>query len=197
MAGTPTYRHARATERRRRVARWVLLVRAVVVMSVGLAFLLSGVNRPVLGNLLATYWLAGALLTIGWVRANRGKPGSRLALTGGIAGVIAAIIGLTRLLIEQVVSVDAVLALVGVSAIVIGVLRLAGAVRDDPRPFTTATRRVLLGLSEVGIGVIAIVADEVTRTMTNAAGIWALVGGTIMLFDARYVRTSSDDERTG
>jgi hypothetical protein len=71
MAGTAAHRDARAVERRRRVVRWVLMARAVVVISLGLAFLLTGVNRPVLGNLLATYWLAGALLTLGWVRANR------------------------------------------------------------------------------------------------------------------------------
>ena len=175
----------------------MLLVRAVVVMSLGLALLPSGVNRPILGNLLATYWLAGALLTLGWVRANRAQAGSRLALIGGIAGIVVAIVGLSRLLIERVLSVDAALALLGISAIVIGALRLAGAVRDDPRPFRTPIRRVLLGLSEIGIGVIAILADEVTRTMTDAAGIWALVGGTIMLLDARDVLVSSGDERTG
>jgi Short repeat of unknown function (DUF308) len=125
-----------------------------------------------------------------------GQPVSRLGLIGGIAGVIAALIGLTRLLLQRVLSADAALALLGISAIVIGALRLAGAVRDDPRQFRTPIRRALLGLNEIGIGVIAIVADEATRTITNAAGIWAIVGGTIMLLDARYVRTLSDDERT-
>jgi hypothetical protein len=179
---TPTAGAGRA-----RLVRWILIVRAIVVLSLGAAFLVTDDDRPLLGNLLATYWLAGAILTLGWVRAHRGRSGSRLALIGGLAGIVAAIIGLTRLLIESVASADEAMALVGVSAVAIGSLRLAGALRDDPRPLERPLRRILLGVSEIALGVILIATDEVTPPMTTAAGVWAAVGGTIMLLDARAV----------
>jgi hypothetical protein len=176
---TPTAGAGRA-----RLVTWIPIVRAVVVLALGAAWLVTGDNRPLLGNLLATYWLAGAVLTLGWVAANRGRSGSRLALIGGLAGVLAAVIGLTRFLIESVVSVDGALALVGVSAVVIGSLRLAGAVRDERRPHERPLRRIILGLSEIALGVVFIATDDVSRTMTTAAGLWAAVGGTFMLLDA-------------
>jgi uncharacterized membrane protein HdeD (DUF308 family) len=168
---------------------WILLVRAIVVLSLGFAFLISADNRPILGNLLATYWLAGALLTFAWVRANRGHPRARLALIAGIVGVVAAVIGLTRAFIEDALSVDAALALIGATAVVIGTLRLVGAFRDgtDERP--QRVRRVVLGLSEIAIGVIWIATDEMTRTVAAAMALWALVGGTIMLIDALSLRS--------
>jgi len=165
--------------------QWTLVVRAIVVLSLGATFLVTDDNRPLLGNLLATYWLAGAVLTLGWVHANRGRSGSRLALIGGLAGILAAVIGLTRFLIDDVVSADGAMALVGVSAVMIGGLRLAGALRDDPRPLERPLRRIILGGSEIALGVILIATDDVTPPMTTAAGVWAAVGGTIMLLDAR------------
>jgi hypothetical protein len=179
------------------LVRWILVLRAVVVLSLGAAFLVTGANRPILGNLLATYWLAGAVLTLGWVRANRGRSGSRLALIGGLAGVLAAAIGLTRFLIESVVSVDGALALLGMSAVLIGSLRLAGALRDDPRSLGRPLRRIVLGVSEIAIGVIFVAADDVTQTMTTAAGFWALVGGTIMLLDALAMRETTGHAEPG
>ena len=179
------------------VVRWILILRAVVVLSLGAVFVATGANRTLLGNLLATYWLAGAVLTLGWVRANRGRSGSRLALIGGVAGLVAAVIGLTRFLIESVASRDRALALIGVSAVVIGSLRLAGALRDDPRSFARPLRRVVLGVSEIAAGVILVAVDDLTRTMTTAAGLWAVAGGTIMLLDALALRETTGRANPG
>ena len=49
-------------------------------------------------------------------------------------------------------------------------------------------RRIVLGVSEIAVGVILVAADDVTRIMTTAAGFWAVAGGTIMLLDALAVR---------
>ena len=90
---------------------WVLLVRAVLVLGLGVAFLLSGTIRPVLGNLIAFYWLIGALVTLHWVRTNRGIRGLRLATAAGFLGVISAVVVLARSLIADVISTDAVLSI--------------------------------------------------------------------------------------
>ena len=174
---------------RRRVVQWILLLRAVVVLALGLAFLISGDNRRVLGNFLATFWLASAVLTLAWVRRNRGQSGSRLALTAGLVAVAAAVIGLTRFLIEGVISPDAALALIGATAMLIGALRLLGAFRDDASPRPRRSRSIALGVGEVALGVVWIATDEVTRTVTTAVAVWALLAGTIMLIDAINARS--------
>ncbi len=170
--------------RRRRLVRWILIVRAVVVLSLGLAFLISGDNRTILGNLLSTFWLAGALLTLAWARTNWGRHGSRLGLIAGVVGVAAAVIGLARFLIEGAISADAALAVLGVTAVLVGALRLVGAYRDDAAERPRLSRRIVLGLGEVVIGVVLITTDEVSPTVTTSIAIWALLGGTIMLIDA-------------
>jgi hypothetical protein len=66
--------------RHQTLLQWILIVRACVVLALGVSFLTSGDNRRILGNLLAGFWLAGAVLTLVWVRTNNRRPGSRLAL---------------------------------------------------------------------------------------------------------------------
>ena len=174
---------ARST-RRRRLVWWLLVGRAVLVLSLGLAFLLTGDNRSILGNLLSTAWLAGAVLTLAWVRTNWGRRGSRLSLIAGVVGIAGAIIGLSRFLIQSAISSDAALAILGATAVLVGALRLSGAYRDDAAERPRLSRRIVLGLGEVIVGVVWITTDEVTPTVTTSAGIWGLVGGTIMLIDA-------------
>ncbi len=170
------------------LVRWLLVGRAVVVLSLGVAFLVSGDNRPVLGNLLSTYWLAGAVVTLVWVRTNWGSRGSRLGLLAGLAGVVAAVIGLSRFLIQGAVSADGALALLGATAVVVGGLRLMGAFHDDAAERPRLSRRLVLGLGEIVVGVVWIATDDVTSTVTTSAAAWALVGGSIMLIDALSIR---------
>jgi hypothetical protein len=136
------------------------------------------------GNLLAVFWLTGALLTLRWVRQNQGRPRSTTATIAGVAGLLAAVVGLTRSLIEGLVSLDATLAALGVASIAVGTLRLLGGFHDEDIVGRMTTRRLTLGLSEVAIGVTWILVDDVTRTTRIAVGLWALVGGVVMLTDA-------------
>ena len=180
--------------RGRRLVGWLLIGRAILVLSLGLAFLVAGNNRPILGNLLSTYWLAGAILTLAWVRTNWGRHGSRLGLIAGGVGVAAAIIGLSRFLIQSAISADAALTILGATAVLVGTLRLLGAYRDDAAERPRLSRRIILGLGEVIIGVVWITTDEVTPAVTTSAAIWALIGGTIMLIDA--INTDTTQEAT-
>ncbi len=175
------------------LVRWILVVRAVVVLSLGLAFLVSGDNRPVLGNLLSTYWLAGAVVTLVWVRANWGRRGSRLGLIAGLAGIAAAVIGLSRFLLQGAVSADGALALLGATAVLVGGLRLLGAFHDDAAARQRLSRRLVLGLGEIVVGVVWIATDDVTSTVTTSGAVWALLGGSIMLIDALSFHTVREE----
>ena len=165
------------------------MIRSVLVIGLAIAFFASGTNRPVLANLIGTYWLVGALLTLAWARTNRGARGSRVAVAAGVVGVAAAAILLARSLIQDVISLDTALVILGVAAVLTGTLRLAGAFRseqvsDPPRPVL----RIVLGVSEIAIGVVFIAVDELTPTVATVAGLWALVAGTVMLLDALAMR---------
>ena len=110
-------------------------------------------------------------------------------MAAGVVGVAAAAILLARALIQDVISLDTALAILGVAAVLTGTLRLAGAFRseqvsDPPRPVL----RIALGVSEIAIGVVFIAVDELTQTVATVAGLWALVAGTIMLLDALAMR---------
>jgi uncharacterized membrane protein HdeD (DUF308 family) len=127
----------------------------------------------------------GALLTLRWARTNRGASGSRLALVAGVIGVAAAVVLLARSLLQGVISLDAALTLLGVTAVLTGTLRIVGAFHDEQAEGRSRTvRRIALGASEIGIGVIWIAIENVTQAVVRAAGLWALVFGTIMLLDA-------------
>ena len=82
------------------------MIRSVLVIGLAIAFFASGTNRPVLANLIGTYWLVGALLTLAWARTNRGARGSRVAVAAGVVGVAAAAILLARSLIQDVISLQ-------------------------------------------------------------------------------------------
>ena len=176
---------------RQAIMHWALILRAVVVLALGVALFISGAQHPIIGNLLATFWLAGALLTLRWSRDHRGVARSRLAMLAGVAGIAAATVLLARFLIESVMSLDATLAILGTAAVVVGTLRVVGAFRDEPADRPRPAMRLVLGASEIGIGVVWIVVDDLSRTFTMFAGLCALVVGTSMLVGALDLRRRS------
>jgi uncharacterized membrane protein HdeD (DUF308 family) len=173
--------------------RWVLAVRAVVVIGLGITFLATGTMRPVLGNLVAIYWLIGGVLTLRWVRA-RGRTGADWhSALAGVVGVILSVLVLSRSLYQGRLSVNAGLAIFGACAIITGALRLSGGFHDGLDPARQPRiRMIALGVIEVIVGVVFVAADHTTRQVAVVAGLWALVGGPIMFADALTLhRTAS------
>ena len=150
----------------------------------GVALFASGAQHAVVVHLLATFWVAGALLTLRWAREHRGSSRSRLAMLAGVAGVAAAVVLLARFMIEAVISRNTTLAILGITAVVVGTLRLFGVFRDEPGDRPRPARSLALGASEIGIGVVWIAVDDVSRTVTVFGGLCALVVGTSMLVGA-------------
>jgi uncharacterized membrane protein HdeD (DUF308 family) len=104
-------------------------------------------------------------------------------------GILAGVLVLARSALEDVLSASLVLTLLGLTAILTGLLRLSGSFRDhvvDGRP--RLPHRVALGVLELALGVVLVLAHRATRPVAIAAGLWAIVGGTIMLVDALALR---------
>ena len=176
--------------RRPRFVQGVLVVRATLILALGIAFLVSGTNHTLAGNFLATFWLMGGLLTLRWSFRERGRA-TRDARIAGVVAVVAAVILLARFLIDDVLSLDTTLALLGATAVVMGVVRLSGALHDEDERRPPEWRRTVLGVSEIALGVVWIAVDDLSPAFVTAAGVWALVGGTIMLLSALDVRSSN------
>lgn len=167
----------------------IMLARAVVALLLGLSVLLAEKTRPALGNFIGIYWLLGSLLTLRWVARHRRERGTRLARAAAVMGILAGVLVLARSALEDVLSASLVLTLLGLTAILTGLLRLSGSFRDhvvDGRP--RLPHRVALGVLELALGVLLVLAHRATRPVAIAAGLWAIVGGTIMLVDALALR---------
>ena len=168
---------------------WIMLARAAVALLLGLSVLLAEKSRPALGSFIGVYWVLGSLLTLRWVSRHRGERGARLAGAAAAMGILAGVLVLAREALQDVLSADVVLTLLGLTAVLTGLLRLSGTFRDhviDDRP--RLPHRVALGLLELALGVALLLADRATRAVAIAAGLWAIVGGTIMLVDALALR---------
>jgi uncharacterized membrane protein HdeD (DUF308 family) len=166
-----------------------MLARAAVALLLGLSVLLADKTRPALGNFIGIYWLLGSLLTLRWVSRHRGERGSRLAWAAAVMGILAGVLVLARFALEDVLSANLVLTLLGLTAILTGLLRLSGTFRDhvvDDR--SRLPHRVALGALELALGVALLLAHRVSRPAVIAAGLWAIVGGAIMLVDALAMR---------
>ena len=167
----------------------IMLARAVVALLLGLSLLLPEKTRPALRNFIGIYWLLGSLLTLRWVSRHRRERGTRLARAAAVMGILAGVLVLARSALEDLLSASLVLTLLGLTAILTGLLRLSGSFRDhvvDGRP--RLPHRVALGVLELALGVLLVLAHRATRPVAIAAGLWAIVGGTIMLVDALALR---------
>ena len=158
--------------------------------SVPFSLALVAVGGIVLANLVASYWLIGALVTITWAFSNRGSPGTRWSAIAGVVGVAAAVVVLARGLLSGVISLDGVLAILGVTSLATGTMRLAWMLHDKQDARHPVVHRTALGLIEITLGVVLILVHDLGQTLATAAGVWGLVAGTIMLIDAITMRRS-------
>ena len=187
---------ARTIERASRLW-WLFLLRGVAGLLLGISVMIGSENTDMLASFIAVYWLVGALLTIGWVLANRWRPGSRLGLAAAITGIAAACLVLVRTVLEDVVPVRFTLVALGVAAGFTGVLRLFGAFHDDESAVVRRRwKRVALGSLEVVLGLLLVFQEDSTRLLIVVVGVWGVVGGTILLLDSLKLRELVSRERS-
>lgn len=182
-----------ATIRRASRLWWVFLLRGVAGLLLGISVLLGSEHTETLASFIAMYWLVGALLTIRWVLANRWRPGSRLGMAAAVTGILAASLVLARNVLDDAVPIRFTLATLGAAALLTGVLRLFGAFHDDDESVIARRRakRLVLGTLEVVLGMLLLFAEDHSRLLVVVAGIWGLVGGTILMLDAFSLRRLS------
>ena len=172
---------------------WIPAIRGVIALTLGVLAVATGTHRSALLNFLGIYWLVSALLTITWALRIRWGRGSRLGLTAGIVGLVAAALVLLRGVLADAVPMSVLIDLFAVAAILTGILRLVGAFEVERRTGHWWTFGGLaLGSVEILLGVIVLVAGSADpRLVTAAIGTWGLIGGSLLLIEGIRIRRAA------
>ena len=167
-------------------------IRGAIALMLGVLAIATGSDRAALVNFLGIYWLFSAVLTLAWALRARWKPGSRLGLVAGTVGLVAGLLVLGRHILEPVVSARFLVDALGVSAVLTGTLRLAGAFEVERRTGRWWTFGGLaLGSVEIVLGAIVLFAGSGNlRLITAAIAAWGLIGGTLLLLEGYKIRRS-------
>ena len=105
---------------------WLSAVRGLVALTLALAVIVAGRGTARLLTFLGLYWMVGGLITLRFALAIRPRRGTRLAVVAGMAAVVGAVIVLLRDLLDGLVDEDLLVGLLGVSAVLTGLLRVLG-----------------------------------------------------------------------
>ena len=164
---------------------WIAVARGILSMLLGTAVLITDGNRATIVNAVGVYWLSVGLLTIRWAITVRWRRGSQIGLLAGGISVIAALLVLFRAQLQDTVSANTLIHVVGAAALLTGVLRVLGAFeveRQTGRRWTFGG--LALGSTEVILGVILFFADQGdVHAITIALAAWGLVGGALLLIE--------------
>ena len=178
------------------VGFWITLIRGIFAISLGLALLVqTDKTRPLLVNFMGFYWLASGIVSIRW--GIYGRRPRVLAVLAGVIGVLAGLVTVTRRLMFRFLEELIVVYLLGGVILLTGVAHMAGGFREGPgsgRQWSCFS--FLLGVFEVVLGGLLLLSPlELGPAVVWAAGIWALLGGLILIRDARRQRAKARSAR--
>lgn len=168
---------------------WITLARGILALLLGAVLLIQPFDTaPMLINFMGMFWLMSGILSVRWAFAR--KPVRGLPLIAGVLGIVTGIVVLARFLLRGVVDENLVLYLLALVILLTGLVHIFGGFitgEDLTRERTTAS--VILGLFEVGLGVLLFVAQlERINWVYLLLTAWALFSGFVLIFDALYMR---------
>jgi uncharacterized membrane protein HdeD (DUF308 family) len=184
-------RRDRQTALAHRVARlwWIGVLRGVVAIALGVSTLLASGSPERLATFLALYWLAGGVVTLRLAWAMRPSLGFRLAAVAGVVAITAAFLVVLREFLSGVISPVRTINILGLAALAMGTLRLVGAFEIERRTgHRWSIGGLILGVLEVGTGILLIRTDTVSRGVMVTVGVWALASGTLLIVEAVRAR---------
>jgi uncharacterized membrane protein HdeD (DUF308 family) len=174
---------------------WLTVLRGVVALTLALAIAVAGRSTERLVTFLALFWITGGLMTLRFALAIRPRPGFRLGLAAAIASVVGAVLLLFRDRLSGLVEQGVLIALLGVSAVLTGLLRMLGGFAAEERLGRRWTLGgIVLGTLEVTLGVLLLLTSEVEPgLLAPIAAAWGAVSGTLLLAQGlglrRFART--------
>jgi uncharacterized membrane protein HdeD (DUF308 family) len=174
---------------------WLTVLRGLVALALALAITVGGRNTARLVTFLALFWMTGGLITLRFALAIRPRPGFRLGLAAAIAAVVGAVLVLLRERLSGVVDPEVFVGLLGISAVLTGLLRILGGFAAEERVGRRWTLGgIALGTLEVALGVLLLVTSGVDADLLVPFGAaWGAVSGILLLAQGlrlrRFART--------
>jgi hypothetical protein len=158
---------------------WLTALRGLVA----LAITVGGRNTGRIVTFLALFWMTGGLITLRFALAIRPRPGFRLGLAAAIAAVLGAVLVLLRERLSGVVDPDVFVGLLGISAVLTGLLRILGGFAAEERVGHRWTLGgIVLGTLELGLGALLLLTSEVDPDLLVPIGAaWGAVSGILLL----------------
>jgi uncharacterized membrane protein HdeD (DUF308 family) len=174
---------------------WLTALRGLVALTLALAIAVAGRSTARLITFLALFWMTGGLITLRFALAIRPRPGFRLGLAAAIAAVVGAVLVLLRDRLSGRIEPDVFVGLLGVSAVLTGLLRILGGFAAEERLGRRWTLGgIVLGTLEVALGALLLLTNEVDPDLlVPIAAAWGAVSGILLLAQGlrlrRFART--------
>ena len=166
------------------------MVRGLVALTLALAITVAGRSTGRLVTFLGLYWMAGGLITLRLALAVRPRRGARLGLLAGMAAVVGALLLLFRHGLAGLVELDLLVRLLGVSAVLTGLLRVLGGFTAERRLGRRWTLGgVVLGTLEAALGGLLLLSTEVDPdVLWPVAAAWGVASGTLHVAEGLRLR---------
>jgi len=181
---------------------WLTTLRGIVALTLALAIAVAGRSNARLVTFLALFWMTGGLITLRFALAIRPRPGFRLGLAAATAAVVGAVLVLLRDRLSGVVDPDVFVRLLGISAVLTGLLRILGGFAAEERLGRRWTLGgIVLGTLELALGALLLLTSEVDPDLLVPIGAaWGTVSGILLLAQGlrlrRFARTWRQASRT-
>ena len=170
------------------LAAWMTFGRGLFATALGLALILwPDAARPFLANFIGAFWLSGGLLSIRWgLHTQHSK---MLTILVGLIGIVAGASVMGRTLVSQWVNPSFVVVMLGVVALLTGLLHVSGRMTVRHAPVGDLSRTgVLLGIIEIMLGLTLLFGSIYSGIAYMVSIAWALLGGIALFNDARLMR---------
>jgi uncharacterized membrane protein HdeD (DUF308 family) len=174
---------------------WLTALRGLVALALALAIAVAGRSTDRLVTFLALFWMSSGLITLRFALAIRPRPGFRLGLAAATAAVLGAGLVLLRDRLSGLVDPDVFVGLMGIAAVLTGLLRILGGFAAEERLGHRWTLGgIVLGTLEVALGAILLLTSGIDADLLiPIAAAWGGVSGLLLLIDGlrlrRLVRT--------
>jgi uncharacterized membrane protein HdeD (DUF308 family) len=171
----------------------ITFVRGGMAIALGLALALHHDRAPAaLANFMGVYWILNGVVTLQWsLMAER-----RRRLLPLVAGVIGIVTGAVVLLAD--VGTTFLLSILGAVIALTGIVHLLGGFELADVSGRRWRPGVPLGILEVGLGATLIVTSGQGGSLSTwLASAWALLGGTVLIFDALLIRRQLSGSELG
>jgi uncharacterized membrane protein HdeD (DUF308 family) len=174
---------------------WLTTLRGLVALLLALAIAVAGRSTARLVSFLALFWLTGGLITLRFALAIRPRPGFRLGLAAAIAAVVGAGLVLLRERLSGLVDPEVFVGLLGIAAVLTGLLRILGGFAAEERFGRRWTLGgIVLGALELGLGALLLLTSGVDPDLLAPfVAAWGAVSGTLLLAQGlrlrRFART--------